>query len=269
MRRRTRASVYAFSMDAGSPRIAEAIDEGGRAAFLDGDALVLRSRGRRARRLADVVEVPVTVAGLSRYNIANALAAAAACDALGIERRRIGAGLRSFRQDSAANPGRLNTYELDGRLVIVDFAHNEAGLVGLLDVCRRLAADGRVWLGLGTAGDRSDEILHRLGVVAGEGADEVLIAEKPHYLRGRDREQMNDLLRRGAQDGGKDPARIDALPSERSALAAMVERSAPGDVVTIMAHAERPELFAWLDERRASPVDAARLRQLAAERAPR
>jgi cyanophycin synthetase len=269
MRRLTRARLYAFSLDPDSPGVVDALARGGRAAVLVGDWLVIRERGARARRLARASGLPVTAAGLSRYNIANALAAAAATDVLGIDRRRIGAGLRSFRQDSAANPGRLNTYELDGRLVIVDFAHNEAGLVGLLDVCRRLAADGRVWLGLGTAGDRSDEILHRLGVVAGEGADEILIAEKPHYLRGRDREEMNDLLRRGAREGGKDPAHIEALPSERSALEAMVERSAPGDVVTIMAHAERPELFGWLEERRARPVDAARLRQLAAERARR
>ena len=45
-------------------------------------------------------------------------------------------GLRSFAQDSAANPGRLNLFERDGVLAIVDFAHNEAGLAGLMDVCR-------------------------------------------------------------------------------------------------------------------------------------
>ena len=72
-------------------------------------------------------------------------------------------------------------------LALVDFAHNEAGLAGLLDVCDRLVARprGRVRLGLGTASDRTDEILHRMGLLAGSRVDDLVIAEKPHYLRGR------------------------------------------------------------------------------------
>jgi len=58
--------------------------------------------------------VPVTFAGLARYNVANALAAAAAADALGIAAAAIGRGLRSFTLDSAVNPGRLNLFDLDG-----------------------------------------------------------------------------------------------------------------------------------------------------------
>jgi cyanophycin synthetase len=69
--------------------------------------------------------------------------------------------------------------------VLIDFAHNEAGLQGLLDVARHLAPNGKVRLAVGTAGDRTDEILHNLGVLAGSGADDVVICEKRHYLRGR------------------------------------------------------------------------------------
>src|SRR3972149_6199582 len=49
------------------------------------------------------------------------------------------AALRSFSQDTDTSPGRLNLFERDGVLALVDFAHNEAGLVGLLEVCRSLA----------------------------------------------------------------------------------------------------------------------------------
>ena len=144
---------------------------------------------------------PVTVAGLSRYNIANALAAAAACDALGLRTARIARGLRSFAQDSAGNPGRLNLFERGGTFVVIDFAHNEAGLAGLMDVSRAIAGRGKVRLAIGTAGDRTDEILTALGVLAG-AADDVVIAEKEHYLRGRSLEGMNELLRAGVRQGG-------------------------------------------------------------------
>ena len=129
--------------------------------------IVLRGAGRRPRRVAEAAALPVTFGGLSRYNVANALAAVAACDALGLTPREIASGLTSFRLDEDANPGRLNLYERDGVLALVDFAHNEAGLTGLVEVARALAGSHAVRLAYGTAGDRTDEILHRLGVIAG------------------------------------------------------------------------------------------------------
>jgi len=260
MHRKTRANLYAFSMEPRSARVERVLDGGGRAAVLDRGMLVLRGAGRRPRRLAAADELPVTVAGLSRYNIANALAAAAACDALGISAARIRRGLRTFAQDAAANPGRLNLYERRGVFALVDFAHNEAGLAGLMDVARAVARRRKVRLALGTAGDRTDEILHALGVLAG-AADDLVIAEKRHYLRGRDNDEMNELLRVGARDGGYS-GQVDALPNEQAALETLVARARRGDVCAVMAHVERAELFAWLDAEGFTPVGTDRLREL-------
>jgi cyanophycin synthetase len=260
MRHETRANVYAFSLESRSGRVERALDNGGRAAVLDRGHLVLRAAGRRPRRLAPAAELPVTVAGLSGYNIANALAAAAACDALGLTPARIARGLRSFAQDAAGNPGRLNLYERRGTYVVIDFAHNEAGLAGLMDVSRAIAGSRRVHLAFGTAGDRTDEILHALGVLAG-GADDVIIAEKRHYLRGRRLEDMNELLRAGARDGGYTDE-IEARPNEVAALQALLARAKRGDVCAVMAHVERAELFAWLAAQGFQPVGADRIREL-------
>jgi cyanophycin synthetase len=267
MRRQTRAGIYAFSLDPDAPEVASTLKRGGRAAVLDGGWLVLRGGRRRAARLAPSDEVPVTFAGLSRYNVANALAAAAAADALGIRTAHIAAGLRSFAQDSATNPGRLNLFERRRVLALVDFAHNEAGLAGLLDVCRALVRGGgrrragKVRLALGTAGDRTDEILHRLGVLGGRGADEVVICEKRHYLRGRELEAMNAILRAGVAAGGY-AGEVPAYQTELAALEALLERSRPGDVVAVMAHVERAEIFAWLPSVGFKPLDGEGLRRL-------
>jgi cyanophycin synthetase len=257
MRQRTRANLYAFSLDSRSGQVEAALDGGGRAAVLDRGWIVLRGAGRRPRRLVEAAALPVTFAGLSRYNIANALAAAAACDALGLTARQISAGLRSFQLDSAANPGRLNLFERDGTFAIVDFAHNEAGLSGLMEVARAVAANHSVRMAYGTAGDRTDEILHRLGMIAGT-ADDLVIAEKRHYLRGRDLDEMNALLRAGAREGGY-RGRIEARPTEVGALKALINRSQPGDVCAVMAHIERQELFDWLDSAGFKAVAADRL----------
>ena len=270
MRRQTRARWYPFSLDPEAPQVETALDAGGRAAVLQRGWLVLLAAGRPPRRLARVVDLPVTFAGLSAYNVANALAAAAVADALEIGPDAIAVGLRSFSQDSAANPGRLNLYERDGVLALVDFAHNEAGLVGLLEVCRSLAAApgrqvrgrarGRVRLAVGTGGDRTDEILHNLGVLAG-GADDVVICEKHHYLRGRDQEVMNAILRAGIAEGGY-AGDVEAHTTELAALQALLGRARRGDVVTVMSHAERAEIFAWLPEEGYRPVGFERLREV-------
>ena len=266
MRQQTRARWYPFSTDPTAPQIDAALDRGGRAAVLQRGWLVLLASGRAPRRLARAVDLPVTFAGLSRYNVQNALAAAAATDALGIGPDQIAAGLRTFAQDSAANPGRLNLYERDGVLVIVDFAHNEAGLAGLLEVCRSLISargrrvPGRLRLAVGTAGDRTDEILHNLGVLAAT-ADDVVISEKRHYLRGRDLEGMNAILREGIAEGGY-AGEVEAIETELGSLRALLSRSRRGDIAAVMSHVERPEIFAWLAEAGFAPVSLERLREL-------
>ncbi len=258
MRRETRAGIYAFSLDGRTARVEEALDRGGRAAVLERGWLVLRGSGRRPRRVAEAAALPVTFAGLSQYNVANALAAAAACDAIGLTTRQIAAGLRSFGLDASTNPGRLNVYERSGIFAIVDFAHNEAGLTGLMDVARAVAKGRRVHLAFGTAGDRTDEILHRLGVIAG-GADDLVIAEKEHYLRGRKLDEMNELLRAGAREGGY-TGEIPSTETELGALKQLLRRARPGDVCVVMAHVERQELFAWLAKRGFTPLGIDRLR---------
>jgi cyanophycin synthetase len=258
MRRQTRARIYAFSMEGRTRETDAALARGGRSATLEDGWLVLRGSTRRPRKLAEAAALPVTVGGLSRYNVANALAAAAACDALGISTRSIKAGLATFAVDRTANPGRLNLFERKGVYALVDFAHNEAGLKGLLDVARAVAGRHQVRLAYGTAGDRTDEILHNLGVLAA-GADDIVICEKRHYLRGRDLDEMNAILRAGAREGGY-AGEIEDYPTELASLQTLVARARKGDVCAVMAHVERTELFEWIEAAGFRPVDVGSLR---------
>ncbi len=263
MRRETRAHWYAFSMDPTSPHAERALEAGGRAAVLERGWLVLRRAEEPPVRVARASELPVALHGLARYNVANALAAAAACDALQLPTKAIAAGLRSFGADAAANPGRLNLFERDGIVVLIDFAHNEAGLEGLVTVSRGLAGTHRVRLAIGTAGDRTDELLHNLGRIGGGGADDLVICEKVHYLRGRDREDLNRLMRGGATEAGY-RGEVPAYPSELAALEALLERADAGDVVAVMSHVERLEIFEWLASNGFEPIPPERLRDLVA-----
>jgi cyanophycin synthetase len=261
MRRLASGRPWLFSLDADHPAIRTTLAEGGRAiSVLDGALVVMTSR-RHTDRLLPVEDVPVTLAGISSHNLSNAMAAAAAALGAGIPEGAVVEGLRSFVLDPEHNPGRANIFEVDRRVVVIDYAHNEDGMRGLIEIARGLRAPGsRIFLAFGSAGDRTNAILHRLGYTAARGPDRVAIAHLHRYLRGRDPKDLADRLQAGLTDGGKPPAPV--FRNELEALEWMVDESAPNDVLAITALAQRAEVFQYLRDRGGAPVGPPRIREL-------
>jgi cyanophycin synthetase len=261
MRRLAAGRPWLFSLDADHPAIRTTLAEGGRAiSVLDG-ALVLMTSGRQGHRLLPIEDVPVTLAGISSHNISNAMAAAAAALGAGIPEEAVVEGLRSFVLDPKRNPGRANIFEVDRRVVVVDYAHNEDGIRGLIEICQGLRAPGTgVFLAFGSAGDRTNGILHRLGYTAARGPDRVAIAQLHRYLRGRDPQDLVKRLQAGLTDGGKPEAPVFA--NELEALEWMLTASAPNDVIAITALGQRPEIFQYLRDRGGASVGPPRIREL-------
>ncbi len=264
MRAGIRARPWVFTADPSAPAVREALGAGGRATtVLDGHVTVLTHDGV-PDRLVRVIDLPMALSGLSHHNVLNALAGASAALGLGIAREFVIEGLRTFRPDDLLNPGRMNTYTVPTErgevTVVVDLAHNEAGLEALLDVSRGLCAPGgRVHLALGTAGDRTDEILQALGEIAGLRADHVVAAHKAAYLRGRTEADLEAPLRIGLGHAGV--ADIASYPTELSGLQACVEVADDGDVVAVMCHAERAEITQWLRSLSATADDEHAIRR--------
>jgi cyanophycin synthetase len=263
MRRVARGRPWLFSLDPDHPALRSVLNEGGRGmTVLDGEVTVLEP-GREPHPLLPVDQVPVTLAGLSSNNVQNALAAAAAALGVGLPEGAVVKGLRSFVLDPETNPGRANLFELDGRVIVVDYAHNEAGMAGLVEVARGLCRpNGEVWLTYSSAGDRSDEILHGVGYLAARGADHVAVAQLEHYLRGREPHELIERLRAGAVDGGKEPDDVPDFPDEVHALEWMLEHAGPPDVVALTALGQRPDVFELLRGRGATRVGSTLVRQL-------
>ena len=260
MRRVATGRPWLCSLDPWHPAIRDALAERGRATVpLDGWMTVLE--GSRSRPLLELIDVPVTIAGISRHNVMNAMQAASAAIGIGLPERAVVKGLTTFVTDPERNPGRANLFELDGRVVVVDYAHNEAGMLGLTEICAGLRrSGGEIWLVICAAGDRTDQILHAFAYRAARGSDHLAIAELLRYLRGRAREETVQRLVAGARDGGAEE--IDVYADELSGLRGVLARSRKRDVIGVTALGMRPEVFAWLEGAGATRMTAARVRRV-------
>jgi len=267
--RLVRAHVAFFTLgDGRRPLVRRHVERGGRA-YVVRDGALLEVNGQRATTILPVADVPITIAGLARHNVANALAAAGGARGLGASIEQVAAGLRDFRPTSERSPGRLNIFRVGAKVVIVDFAHNEAGVAAILDVAEGIAANasGRaapVTMIIGTAGDRPDDTLRGIGRIAGQRAQRVAVKETLKYLRGRSRESMIGELLAGVKSAGRTTSDVPVYESETEALRTEVTRNGAvlgrGEsmrVVVLMCHEEREEVFRLLTELGGKPVDAA------------
>jgi cyanophycin synthetase len=204
--------------------------------------------------IVPVDEIPITYGGRATHMVENALCAAAAGIALGYSPEIVATALRTFASSAESNPGRLNAYRLNDAMVLLDYAHNEAGLSHLLRLARNLVeGNGEVRAVIGAAGDRTDASIREISRIAGELADSVYVRETARYLRGRaSNAALNQLYLEGLRSAGTQPVAIYA--SELDAVKAAVNDSGPGDVVVSMSYEQGEASRAWLLERGASPV---------------
>ena len=270
MERGATGRTWLFSVDPHHPALRHALNEGGRAMTVSDGAVTWLER-HDTHPLVPIVDVPSSLAGLSSVYTQNVLAAAAAGLAIGLPEKGVIRGLKTFVLDPERNPGRANLFRLDGRIVVVDYAHNEAGMTGLTEVLNGLRRKGHgVWLAICTAGDRTDEILRAFAFRAARGSDHLAVAHLRRYLRGRTAEDVLEQLVAGA--GEARVVDVAVYDDELDAVRAMIEAAAPGDVVGVTALGLRAELFTWLADNgaeRLSPANVKRLvRAVARSNAP-
>src|SRR6266508_4536232 len=245
MRLGSPAKCWVFSRDPDSPSIRTVLAEGGRATtVLDGYITVLGLSADPVT-LVKVVDVPMTLAGLSHYNVENVLAATSAALGLGLPQPAVVEGLTSFEPGPEHNPGRMNVYSYGDVTAIIDHAHNEAGLEALLEIMTAIRpAAGRMMLAVGTPGDRADDMVGAMGATAARATDRIAIGHKTKYLRGRDPAEIEEVFREAAASVGVEG--VKAYPSELEAMHALVAEAEPGDVVAVMCLQDRARLDAWL-----------------------
>lgn len=234
------APKFLVSLDPSNREFVEHGSGGGLAmSVVDGDVTLFETG--IPTKLLGIAEIPITAGGAAMFMVENALFAAAAALAAGATIVDVCEGLRTFANTPEMNPGRLNIFERNGTKVIVDFAHNEAGLEALLRFGRSMCSEkGRLIAIIGSAGDRTDASLTELGRLATVLSDYVIAKNTNRYLRGRESDELMNLYLTGIHNGR--PVPYETSDNELTAVRRALEIAGPHDVVAVMAHEYVPEI---------------------------
>jgi cyanophycin synthetase len=237
MRRHAGGRIAFFSLRGGPDMPAflrNHIQAGGLAVVReDGRRLVAHRDGRRIE-LVCVTQIPATLGGLAAFNVQNAMAAAAMALGGDVDPAVVRAGLASFGEDFTQNPGRLSVYDRHPFKVIVDYAHNPAGLLALREVLTGLRGAHARQIGMvSIPGDRRDEDMLAMGEIAARTFDDIVLREDPGR-RGRRRGEIIELLAQGALRAGFDPRRLHRARNEAAAADQCLRMARAGDLVVLL-----------------------------------
>jgi cyanophycin synthetase len=215
--------------------MAEHLAAGGSGLQVNANGDIIWTHQQEEMEIANVKDIPMTFGGRAGHQVENALAAIGALLGVGIPVETIREGLRAFHSSAEDSKGRLNVYDVNGATVILDFAHNEAGLVHLLSFGRSMVKPGgRLIAVVGTAGDRDDHALRGIGRRAVELADMVVLKDSVHYLRGREPGEIVEEMRKGVAEANQPLIEVRNAPDERTATLQMVDQLTPADVLAVM-----------------------------------
>lgn len=164
--------------------------------------------------------------GLSgRVNVYNLTAAVAAAMARGVP-------LEVCRVASAALlpvPGRFETVPNGlGLSVVVDYAHTDDALRSLIALARDLVGSGRVITVFGCGGDRDRAKRPKMGRVAAEGSDLVIVtSDNP---RSEDQAAIAREILAGMESSSTE---VELELDRRAAIGRAIGRAVPGDIVLL------------------------------------
>lgn len=229
MRRGINCNLALFSMDEDNPRIQALQRKGGITAIYE-NGFVTICRGTWKMRIMKAEDIPLTYGGKATFMIQNVLPAILAGNIRGISIEDMKAALVTFIPSASQTPGRLNLFEFENFTILLDYAHNPAGMRALQKFIDKLECTVKVGIIAGI-GDRREEDNNEMGSIAAEMFDEIIIRQDKH-LRGKTEEELIKMLDTGIK--AKDPnKKITIIPSEKEAITYAVTNAKKGSLVVL------------------------------------
>ncbi|MGB1216952.1 MAG: Mur ligase family protein, partial [Saprospiraceae bacterium] len=229
MRDNVKCNVALFSMDENNERIKRHADRNGISAIYENGYITI-CKGTWKMRVVKAANVPLTYGGKARFMIKNVLPATLTAYTQGFDIREIKSALESFIPSPSQTPGRLNLFRFKKFNVLLDYAHNAAGMEALNKFVQNLEGAPKVGVIAGI-GDRRREDNIAMGKLAAEMFDEVVIRQDKH-LRGKTEEELIEMLMEGIKSA--DPnKKVQIFKSEREAIDSVITNAKDGSLIVM------------------------------------
>ena len=223
-------NVAYFSMDEESPFMKNLSKEGKITAVFENGYITVK-KGEWKIRVERANNVPLTLGGKAKFMIANALAATLASYLWGFKTEDISLSLQTFIPSVAQTPGRMNIFEFKKFKVLIDFAHNASGYMGVEDYLQSVDANKKIGIIAGV-GDRRDEDIKECAKIAARMFDHIIIRQEK-YLRGRTEDEIINLILEGIVSSGKDVT-YEIIPKETEAIRHAINSAEEGTFITAL-----------------------------------
>ncbi len=229
MRKSVECNVALFSMDENNPHIQAMAKVGGLAAIYENGYITI-CRGEWKIRIVKAINVPLTFGGKATFMIKNILPAVLTAHIRGFSIEDIKVSLETFIPSPAQTPGRLNLFNFAEFQVLLDYAHNPAGLRALQDMIGNMEATEKIGIIAGV-GDRRDEDTRQLGCIAAEMFDEIIIRQDKN-LRGKSDKVLIKMMEEGILSANLNK-KINIIPSEKEAITHAIKNAKKGSLIVI------------------------------------
>ena len=193
-------NVAYFSMDEENALIKKLCKEGKIVCVYENGFITVK-KGEWKIRIERATHVPLTMGGKAKFMIANVLAATLAGYLQGFKTEDISLSLQTFIPSAAQTPGRMNIFDFKKFKVLIDFAHNPSGYLGVEDFLSSVVANKKIGIIAGV-GDRRDEDIKECAKIAGRMFDHIIIRQEKH-LRGRTEDEIISLILDGIAESGR------------------------------------------------------------------
>ncbi|MBT8244121.1 MAG: cyanophycin synthetase [Winogradskyella sp.] len=229
MRRTVDCNVALFSMDENNARVKALQRLNGITAVYE-NGYVTICRGEWKMRIMKAEHIPLTYGGKAKFMIQNVLAAILAAHVQGISIEDMKAALETFIPSASQTPGRLNLFKFSNFNILLDYAHNPAGMRALKAFTDELEATVKVGIIAGI-GDRRVEDNNEMGKIAAQMFDEIIIRQDKR-LRGKTEEELIKMLNDGIKAEAPD-MKTKIIPSEREAIKHAVRNAVDGSLIVL------------------------------------
>lgn len=227
MRKNINCNLALFSMDEENPHIKALQKLGGITAVYENGYVTL-CRGTWKMRIMKAEDIPLTYGGKAKFMIQNILPAIITANVRGISIEDMKVALETFIPSAQTTPGRLNMFKFKNFDILLDYAHNPAGMKALKNFTDSFPGVYKVGIIAGI-GDRRTEDNNEMGAIAADMFDEIIIRQDKQ-LRGKTEEELIAMLQDGIHNSGVN-IKTTVIPSEQKAIMHAIENAQKGSLI--------------------------------------